>query len=48
MRELVSYYMSAHMLVVGANILFGLALIFSPAGKRYWLKLTGIFSFSLG
>jgi hypothetical protein len=44
MRELANYYMSAHMLVVGANILFGLALIFSVAGKRYWLKLTGIFS----
>ena len=48
MRELISYYMSAHMLVVGANILFGLALIFSDAGKRYWLKLTGIFSVLIG
>ena len=44
MSELMSYYMSAHMLVVGANILFGFALIFSNAGKKYWLKSTGIFS----
>ena len=48
MRESMSYYMSAHMLVVGANILFGLALIFSVAGKRYWLKLTAIFSILIG
>ncbi|HEX6890484.1 MAG TPA: hypothetical protein VF141_07325, partial [Chryseolinea sp.] len=48
MRELADYYMSAHLLVVGANIIFGLALIFSVAGKRYWLKLTGIFSMLLG
>ena len=45
MRELMSYYMSAHRLVLGANIVFGLALIFSDAGKRYWLKLMGIYSF---
>ena len=48
MRELISYYMSAQMMVLGANIVFGLALIFSDAGKRYWLKLTGIYSFFVG
>ena len=48
MRELTSYYMSAHRIVVGANIVFGLALIFSDAGKRYWLKLMGIYSFLVG
>ena len=48
MRELISYYMSAHRIVLGANIVFGLALIFSDAGKRYWLKLMGIYSFLVG
>jgi hypothetical protein len=47
-RDLMSYYMTAHMLVVGASILSGLALIFSAAGKRYWLKLMGIFSLLMG
>jgi len=48
MRELINYYMSAHSIVVGASIVFGLALIFSDAGKRYWLKLMGIYSFLVG
>ena len=48
MRELIGYYMSAHRIVVGANIVFGLALIFSNAGKRNWLKLMGIYSFVVG
>ena len=48
MGKLISYYMSAQMMVLGANIVFGLALIFSDAGKRYWLKLTGIYSFLIG
>ena len=48
MRELIGYYMSAHKIVLGANIIFGLALIFSDSGKRYWLKWMGIYSFLVG
>jgi hypothetical protein len=48
MRELISYFMSTQIMVLGATIVFGLALIFSHAGKRYWLKLTGIYSFVVG
>src|SRR5687768_370394 len=48
MRELINYYMSAHRIVLGANIVLGLALIFSDSGKRYWLKLMGIYSFLVG
>jgi hypothetical protein len=44
MRGVISYYMSAHIIVLAANMLFGLALIFSDVEKRYWLKLTGIYS----
>jgi predicted peptidase len=43
-RAFISFYMSALIMVLGANIIFGLALIFSDAGKRYGLKLTGIYS----
>jgi len=47
-RELMSYYIGANVMVLGANIVFGLALIFSDAGKRYWLKLSGIYFLVIG
>jgi hypothetical protein len=42
-RALISFYMSALMIALGANIVFGLALLISGARKNYWLKLTAVY-----
>jgi hypothetical protein len=41
-------FMLAQLVSMGTTILFGLTLIFSNAGKRYWLKFTGIFFLLVG
>ena len=42
-REWMNIYLAAQLLTLGTAILFGLVLIFSNTGKRFWLKFAGIF-----
>jgi hypothetical protein len=42
-REWVGLYLPAEMTLMSATALFGLTLSFSNSGKRYWLRIAGIF-----
>ena len=42
-RELLNYYARVNLALTVSWILFGLSQIISNSGKRFWLKLTGIF-----
>jgi pimeloyl-ACP methyl ester carboxylesterase len=37
------YYMQAYMVFLGTGMVYALSLLFSNAGKRFWLKLAGVF-----
>ena len=37
-----SYNIPVYYISLGANILYGISLVFSDAGKRFWLKAAGI------
>lgn len=42
-REISTYYIIATLVVLGTGILYGASLVFSEAGERIWLKISGIF-----
>ena len=46
--EISVYYFIAILLVLVIEILYGISLVFSEAGRRPWLKVAGIFSIILG
>ena len=47
-KEWMNIYLVAQLLSLGTAILFGLVLIFSDAGRRFWLKFAGIFFVIIG
>jgi dienelactone hydrolase len=47
-RDLSGYYIVATLALMGTGIAYAISLIFSQAGKRPWLKASGVLLFFLG
>jgi len=47
-RELIAYYMPSQIIYLGVTILYVISLSFSVAGKRFWLKLAGLYGLLIG
>jgi pimeloyl-ACP methyl ester carboxylesterase len=46
-RQLESYYIPLLLFSLGWSMIYGVSLLFFPAGKRFWLKMAGGFLFLL-
>lgn len=47
-RDISIYYIIATLLTLGTGTVYGISLIFSAAGKRPWLRASGVFLLFLG
>lgn len=43
-----NYFLISYFTILGTSILYAIGLIFSRAGKRFWLKIAGIYLFIIG
>lgn len=46
-EQLMAYYLPSIIIAASFGLIYGTSLIFSVAGQRFWLRLTGVFTFIL-